>query len=47
MSGVIIRPLTIDGKKRFLRVSIGTMEENERFVTTFEEVVNEIPPLDE
>ena len=44
--GVIIRPLTVDGKKRFLRVSIGTMEENERFVETFEKVLKEVPKLE-
>ena len=43
--GVIIRPLTIDGKKRYLRVSIGTMDENKRFVETFEEVLADIPKL--
>ena len=44
--GVIIRPLTVDGKKQYLRVSIGTMDENKRFVDTFEEVLKEVPKLE-
>ena len=42
--GVIIRPLTIGEKNSFLRVSIGTMDENKRFVETLERVLKKVSP---
>jgi len=43
--GVIIRPLTVQGTKRYLRVSIGTPSENERFAEALEAVLADIPPI--
>lgn len=33
--GVIIRPLTMYGKPTFLRVTVGTLEQNQRFIDAF------------
>lgn len=37
--GVIVRPLTMYGKPTFLRVTIGTLEQNKRFIETFKQVI--------
>jgi histidinol-phosphate aminotransferase len=34
-SNVIVRPLTMYGKHTFLRVTIGTLEQNKRFIDAF------------
>jgi len=36
--GVIVRPLTMYGKPTFLRVTVGTLEQNKRFVEAFEQI---------
>ncbi len=36
--GVILRPLTMYGKPTFLRVTIGTSDQNKRFIESFEQV---------
>ncbi|UCC41649.1 MAG: histidinol-phosphate transaminase [Candidatus Aminicenantes bacterium] len=36
--GIILRPLTMYGKPTFLRVTIGTMEQNKRFIEAFKQV---------
>ena len=36
--GIIIRPLTMYGKNTFLRVTIGTSEQNKRFIEAFREI---------
>lgn len=36
--GVIVRPLTMYGKPTFLRVTIGTPEQNEKFIQAFREI---------
>jgi len=35
---VIVRPLTMYGKPTFLRVTIGTLEQNERFIDAFKQI---------
>ncbi|MFH0811659.1 MAG: histidinol-phosphate transaminase [Pseudomonadota bacterium] len=37
--GVIIRPLSSFGYHDYIRVSVGTPEENERFITTFQKIL--------
>jgi histidinol-phosphate aminotransferase len=37
--GVIVRPLAMYGKPTFLRVTVGTPEENKKFVEAFEEIL--------
>jgi histidinol-phosphate aminotransferase len=39
--GVIVRPLTMYGKPTFLRVTIGTLEQNKRFIETFKQIIIE------
>jgi len=41
--GVIIRPLKIGESKQYLRVTVGTMEENLRFLKELESVLEEVP----
>lgn len=36
--GVIVRPLTMYGKPTFLRVTIGTQEQNKRFIEVFKQI---------
>ena len=36
--GVIVRPLNMYGLNTFLRVTIGTQEQNEKFIEAFEQV---------
>lgn len=38
--GVIIRPLVMYGKPTFLRVTVGTMEQNKKFIDAFERLYN-------
>jgi histidinol-phosphate aminotransferase len=37
--GVIVRPLTMYGKPTFIRVTVGTPEQNQKFVEAFEEIL--------
>lgn len=37
-SNVIVRPLTMYGKPTFLRVTVGTQEQNKRFIDAFKEI---------
>ena len=39
--GVIVRPLTMYGKPTFLRVTIGTPEQNKRFMDAFKQIYQE------
>lgn len=36
--GVIVRPLTVYGKPTFLRVTVGTAEQNKRFINVFKQI---------
>ena len=38
--GVIIRPLTMYGKPTFLRVTVGTLEQNQKFIDAFRRLYN-------
>jgi histidinol-phosphate aminotransferase len=41
--GVIVRPLTIHDQNRYIRVSMGLMEENKKFIAALEKVLTKVP----
>jgi histidinol-phosphate aminotransferase len=44
-AGVIIREMSVWGLSGFVRVNVGTPEENDRFVEVFEEAIKTIPEI--
>jgi histidinol-phosphate aminotransferase len=43
--GVIVRPIPVNGDNRYIRVSMGLMEENKKFIKALEKVLPTIPEL--
>ena len=43
--GVIVRPIPVNGIHRYIRVSMGLMEENKKFIEALEKVLPTIPEI--